>query len=44
MLPVVRRDDDSRVEGVVTIDEITAFLSSSDLGEFESAAGAETHL
>jgi CIC family chloride channel protein len=35
LLPVVGRDDDRRLEGVITIDEITSFLSSSDLGELE---------
>jgi malto-oligosyltrehalose trehalohydrolase len=29
------RDNDRRLEGVITIDEITSFLSSSDLGELE---------
>ena len=35
VLPVVRRDDDERIVGVVTLDEIASFLSSPDLGEFE---------
>ena len=35
LLPVVGRDDVGRLAGVVTIHEITSFLSSSDLGELE---------
>ena len=34
VLPVLGRADDTRVEGVITIAEITRFLGSSDLGEF----------
>jgi CBS domain-containing protein len=42
LLPVVARDDDARLEGIVTIDEITGFLSSPDLGDFERAQSSDT--
>jgi CIC family chloride channel protein len=40
LLPVVARDDISRLVGVVSLDELTRFLSSPDLGELETAAPA----
>ena len=33
LLPVVGRDDASRIEGVVTLDDITRLLGSPDLDE-----------
>jgi chloride channel protein, CIC family len=35
LLPVLARDDVRRIEGVVTLDDITRYLSSSDMGELE---------
>jgi len=41
LLPVVSRDDVGRLAGVVTIREITSFLSSSDLGDLDDDVGAD---
>jgi CBS domain-containing protein len=42
VLPVLARDDVTRVEGVVTLDDITRYLSSSDMGEFSEAEVARS--
>jgi CIC family chloride channel protein len=42
VLPVLARDDVTCVEGVVTLDDITRYLSSSDMGEFSEAEVARS--